>query len=163
MAANSKIALAVAKLFELLICRTMYEDLRCLISESQHGYMQGCSTVTNLIEYASFILKAVEEGFQVDSIYTDFSKAFEKVRHCLLLLKFAASPIEPARCDLLRSYLSGRIQCIRIGNCVSSEIWVTSGVPQGRAAIWARCASYGSLMTSQEFSVTYEFFFMPMT
>jgi hypothetical protein len=26
---------AVAKLFELLICRTMYEDLRCLISESQ--------------------------------------------------------------------------------------------------------------------------------
>jgi hypothetical protein len=66
---------AVAKLFELFICRTMYEDhLRCLISGSQHGYMQGRSTVTNLIEYASFILKAMEEGFQVDSIYTDFSK-----------------------------------------------------------------------------------------
>jgi Reverse transcriptase (RNA-dependent DNA polymerase) len=93
--------------------------------------MQGRSTVTNLIEYASFVLKAMEEGFQVDSTYTDFSKAFDKVRHCLLLLKFAASPIEPARCDLLRSHLSARIQRIRIGNCVSSEIWVTSGVPQG--------------------------------
>jgi Reverse transcriptase (RNA-dependent DNA polymerase) len=64
-------------------------------------------------------------------VYTDFSKAFDKVRHCLLLLKFATSPIEPARCDLLRSYLSGRTQCIRIGNCVSSEVKVTSGVPQG--------------------------------
>jgi hypothetical protein len=88
----------------------MYEDLRGLIYEGQHGYMQGRSTVTNLIEYASFILKAMEMGFQVDSVYTDFSKAFYKVRHCLLLLKFVASPIEPARCELLRSYLSGRIQ-----------------------------------------------------
>lgn len=122
---------AVAKLFELLICRTMYEDLRCLISEDQHGFMQGRSTVSNLIEYVSFILKAMEEGSQVDSVYTDFSKAFDKVRHCLLLLKFAASPIEPARCDLLRSYLSGRIQRVRIGSCVSTEIRVTSGVPQG--------------------------------
>jgi hypothetical protein len=57
---------AVAKLFELLICRTMYEDLRCLISESQHGYMQGRSTVTNLIEYASFILKSFES---IDAIF----------------------------------------------------------------------------------------------
>jgi hypothetical protein len=57
----------------------MYEDLRCLISENQLGYMQGRSTVKNFIEYVSFILKAMEEGFQVDSIYTDFSKAFVKV------------------------------------------------------------------------------------
>jgi Reverse transcriptase (RNA-dependent DNA polymerase) len=93
--------------------------------------VKDCPNQKKFTQNASFILKAMEEGFQVDSIYTDFSKAFDKVRHCLILLKFAASPIEPARCDLLRSYLSGRIQRIRIGNCVSNEIWVTSGVPQG--------------------------------
>jgi Reverse transcriptase (RNA-dependent DNA polymerase) len=93
--------------------------------------LKGHSTVSNLIEYSSFILKTMENGFQVDSVYTDFSKAFDKVRHCLLLLKFTLSPIDPARCKLLRSYLSGRIQHIRIGSCISSEIKVTSGAPQG--------------------------------
>jgi Reverse transcriptase (RNA-dependent DNA polymerase) len=73
----------------------------------------------------------MEKGFQVDSVYTDVLKAFDKVRHCLLLLKFVASSVEPVRCELLCSYLSGRIQRIRVGDCVSSEIYVTSGVPQG--------------------------------
>jgi Reverse transcriptase (RNA-dependent DNA polymerase) len=122
---------AVAKLFELLICRSMYEDLKGLLSENQHGFVKGRSTVSNLVEYSSFILKSMEKGLQVDSVYTDFSKAFDKVRHCLLCPKLAASPIEPARCELMRSYLSGRIQRVRIGGCVSSEIKVTSGVPQG--------------------------------
>jgi Reverse transcriptase (RNA-dependent DNA polymerase) len=82
-------------------------------------------------EFTSFILRAIAKGLQVDSVYTDFSKAFDKVCYCLLLLKIAPSPLKPARCDLFQSYLSGRIQRIRIGNCVSSEIKVTSGVPQG--------------------------------
>jgi hypothetical protein len=37
--------------------------------------------------------------------------------------------IEPARCLWLRSYLTGRIQSIRIGGAVSKDIMVTSGVP----------------------------------
>jgi Reverse transcriptase (RNA-dependent DNA polymerase) len=73
----------------------------------------------------------MENGFQVKAVYTDFSKAFDKVRYCLLLLKFTLSLIDPARCELLRSYLFDRIQHIRIGSCISSEIKVTSGVPQG--------------------------------
>jgi hypothetical protein len=40
----------------------------------------------------------------VDSIYTDFSKAFDRVRHCLLLDKMPGD-IEPVRCQWLRSYL----------------------------------------------------------
>jgi hypothetical protein len=38
--------------------------------------------------------------------------------------------IEPARCLWLRSYLTGKIQRIRIGDAVFKEIRVTSGVPQ---------------------------------
>jgi hypothetical protein len=76
--------------------------------------MRRRSTVSNFIGYTPFILRAIEEYLQVDSVYTDFSKAFDKVRHCLLLLKIAASPFQPAQCDLLKSYLSGHIQHIRI-------------------------------------------------
>jgi hypothetical protein len=39
--------------------------------------------------------------------------------------------IEPARCMWLGSYLSGRIQKIRIGDAVSKDIKMTSSVPQG--------------------------------
>jgi hypothetical protein len=38
---------------------------------------------------------------QVDLIYTDFSKTFDRVRHCLLL-DIIFSDIEPARCQWLR-------------------------------------------------------------
>jgi hypothetical protein len=51
--------------------------------------------VSNLLEYTSFILKSMEDGFQVDSIYTSFSKAFDKVRHQLLLIKLALT-VPPA-------------------------------------------------------------------
>jgi hypothetical protein len=39
--------------------------------------------------------------------------------------------IEPARCMWLRSYLSGRIQKIKIGDAVSKDFKMTSDVPQG--------------------------------
>jgi hypothetical protein len=45
--------------------------------------------VTNLFEFTSYVLKCMENGVQVDAIYTDFSKAFDKVSHRLLLIKLA--------------------------------------------------------------------------
>jgi hypothetical protein len=75
--------------------------------------------ITFLLEYASFLLNSIEDGNQVDSIYTDFSKAFDRVRHELLLNEMSVS-IEPARCM--------RIHKIRIGDAVSKDIKVASGV-----------------------------------
>jgi hypothetical protein len=74
-------------------------------------------------------LKSIEDGCQLDSIYTDFSNAFDKVRHRLLLDKMSTD-VEPSRCQWLASYFSGRILLVRIGDCVSRDILVTSGVPQ---------------------------------
>jgi hypothetical protein len=65
----------------------------------------------------------------VDSVYTDLSKALDRVRHQLLLEEMFVG-IEPVRCLWLRSYLTRRIQRIRIDGAVSTNIRVTSGVPQ---------------------------------
>jgi hypothetical protein len=59
--------------------------LKNLISGNHHGLMKNQLTVTNLLEYISFKLNSIEEGWQVDSVYTDSSKAFDRVRHQLLL------------------------------------------------------------------------------
>jgi hypothetical protein len=90
---------AVPKRFELLVYRGMYNDLKNLMSINPQGFMKNQSTITNLLEYASFVLNSIEDGDQVDSIYTDFSKAFvrHRVRHQLLLNEMSVG-IEPARC-----------------------------------------------------------------
>ena len=51
-----------------------------LIRPSQHGFMAGRSTVTNLLVY-------LDEGNAVDVLYLDFAKAFDKVPHSRLLAK----------------------------------------------------------------------------
>jgi hypothetical protein len=41
--------------------------LLCLLNT---GFFKGRSTVTNLIEFTSFVLNCMENGVQVDAIYT---------------------------------------------------------------------------------------------
>jgi hypothetical protein len=53
----------------------VYGDLKGKLAVCQHDFVKGRSTVSNLLEYSSFVLKSIEDGCQVDSIYTDFSKA----------------------------------------------------------------------------------------
>jgi hypothetical protein len=42
----------------------MHEDLK-----GQHGFVKGRLIVSNLLESSSFVLKSIEDGCQVDSIY----------------------------------------------------------------------------------------------
>jgi hypothetical protein len=88
----------------LLVYSTKYDDQKNFISVNQHGFINNRSTMTNF-----------EEGWQVDSVYTDFPKAFDRVRHQLLLEEMSVD-FEPARCLWVRSYLTGTLQKIRIGN-----------------------------------------------
>jgi hypothetical protein len=59
------------------------------IMSAQHGLFKGRSTVTNLIEFTSYVLNCMKNGVQVDAVYTDFSKAFDKVSRRLLSRKLA--------------------------------------------------------------------------
>ena len=68
---------------------------------------------------------------QVDAIYTDLTKAFDKVNHSRLLSKVWNIGVRGNLFSLLSSYLDDRLQAVRINNCTSSLVAVTSGVPQG--------------------------------
>jgi hypothetical protein len=91
----------------------MNELLKGQLADCQHGFVKGRSTVSNLLKYPSFVLKSIEDGCQVDSIYTDFCKSFDKVRHRLLLDKISTD-VEPSRCQWLGSYFSDRIQRVKM-------------------------------------------------
>jgi hypothetical protein len=106
-----------------------------MISVNQHGFMKNRSTVTNLLEYASFVLNSIEE----DGWWVPFTRIFRR-----LLIEYAINCYW-RRCLWVRSYLTGRIQRIRTGDAVSKDIRVTSGgVPQGsHCVISDHCVLFG--------------------
>ena len=57
------------------------------IYKNQHGFMEGKCTVTRLTQLFHEIGQHIDNSGQVDTLYLDFSKAFDRVPHHLLLQK----------------------------------------------------------------------------
>ena len=77
------------------------------------------------------VITMLEAGNPVDAIYLDFSKAFDKVDHHILLRKVENLGIKGKLLNWLRVFLTNRQQQVRVGEYLSSKEWVRSGVPQG--------------------------------
>lgn len=121
----------LSKVLERLVHNNVYSSFHNIIIPEQHGFVKNRSTVSNLVLYANFLFDKMDKRLQIDSIYTDFCKAFDKVDHEILLQKIAYNGI---RGNLLRwfsSYVTNRTQKVVINGFSSDEISVSSGVPQG--------------------------------
>ena len=71
------------------------------------------------------------ESPTLTALYLDFEKAFDKVSHEKLIEKLQNNGITGGALELLESYLKGRKHRAKVGNSISSELEVKSGVPQG--------------------------------
>ena len=67
--------------------------------------MSGRSTVTNLLTFTHKIIGAFENNNQLDAIYTDVSKAFDKVSHSLLVAKLNAFGVHGSLLSWITNYL----------------------------------------------------------
>ena len=56
-----------------------------LMITNQHGSRKRKSFLSQLLEHHEEIIKMLENGANVDVIYTDFEKAFEKVDQAKLI------------------------------------------------------------------------------
>jgi ribonuclease P/MRP protein subunit RPP40 len=75
--------------------------------------------------------KFLEEGGQIDVIYTDFEKAFDKVSHTRLIAKMQAFGFSKVIVNWIKSFLTKREQCVRVNGKHSQWMPVLSGIPQG--------------------------------
>lgn len=121
----------LGKFFESIICTKLTGLYRNYISTRQHGFMKGRSTLTNLIEFTQIGLDTIETGRQLDVVYTDFQKAFDRVDHSLLLAKLERIGMHSSMLDWIRSYLTDRRQYVVVDGVKSRVFPVLSGVPQG--------------------------------
>ena len=123
----------LTKIFERILKSELVTFLEAnnLMNPTQHGFRSGRSTITQLLSYLDNVITSLEEGNQVDAIYLDFAKAFDKVDHDILLLKLKRLNITGDILSWISSFLKRREQIVKIDNIFSKPTPILSGVPQG--------------------------------
>lgn len=102
-----------------------------LIHQSQFGFVRNSSTTAAAISLMNTIINSIDRGSTVSTLFIDLRKAFDCVNHTLLLNKLSNFGFSINAVNLIRSYLSNRLQCVKIGNSKSTFNAIKYGVPQG--------------------------------
>ena len=102
-----------------------------LIPKNQHGFMPKRSVTTNLLSCMEDWHKNMDNGFQTDVIYIDFSKCFSSKSHQKLLYKLNCIALCDNALAWLRNFLLNRQQYVCIDGCSSLMRYVKSGYPEG--------------------------------
>jgi hypothetical protein len=121
----------LCKIYEKFIRTHILNFIRDKIVSSQHGFIQGKSTLSNLLESIDFINEFLSDDNYADILYLDFSKAFDTVSHYRLLIKMQNFGISENIINIVRDFLADRTMKVKVGSVFSKSRHVTSGVPQG--------------------------------
>ena len=121
----------VSKLYEKLVRRHLLSYISHKIDPNQHGFVEGKSCLSNLLESIDDVIAMLEDDKPVDVFYFDFCKAFDSVPHYRLLAKLENLGIRGKTLDIIRDFLSHRTFRTYVGGAFSKLRFVLSGVPQG--------------------------------
>ena len=123
----------VCKVLEAITRKYIVEHLESnnILSDKQHGFREGRSCLTNLLEMMENWTKILDDDDGIDVAYLDFRKAFDLVSHKHLLYKMSKFGIKGQVLNWVQAFLSRRTQRVVIRGTASESFEVTSGVPQG--------------------------------
>ena len=113
----------------------MYNRIYKFFSENniiyplQFGFRQQCSTFHALISLTKDIRKNVDEGSIGCGIFVDLQKAFDIVKHDILLAKLEHYGIRGMANNWFKSYLFNRKQFVSINGHISNQTSIKYGVP----------------------------------
>ena len=102
-----------------------------LLNSKQHGFISGKSCLTQLLHYFDDIIQSLSNGDDMDAIYLDYAKAFDKVDHQLLLSKLQLYSFHSKIIKWIESFLTNRSQQVIVDGHMSITAPIISGVPQG--------------------------------
>ena len=121
----------ISKIFEKLICRQLSNLFDNIFSQFQCGLRKGYTPQHCLLLMIDKQKKAVHNNKVFGVLLSDLSKAFDCIRHYLLVAKSNAYCLSLPALKIIQEYLQNRNQRIKIGSSYSSWENITSGVPQG--------------------------------
>ena len=123
----------VCKLMESIVRQHLVKHLtdNNILRDEQHGFREGRSCLSNLLETLEHWTEIIDEGDGIDVAYLDFRKAFDLVSHRHLIYKMSKYGISGQILKWIESFLHQRTQRVVIRGIMSEVFPVTSGVPQG--------------------------------
>ena len=121
------------KVFEKVVRKHIVQFMECnnLFNPSQHGFRIGRSCLSQLLSHYELILQLMEDGHDVDVIYLDFAKAFDKVDFTVILEKLHSIGVRGNLGRWIHAFITGRTQSVHVNVARSQPASVKSGVPQG--------------------------------
>lgn len=111
-----------------------------LFDSIQHGFRSGRSVISAAVEFLESIIKSVDKGENVLGVFMDLTKAFDSVKHSILIEKLQLLGVTKNSLNWFNSYLSNRSQYVEVPYTsennrlfkISSTLQpVKFGVPQG--------------------------------
>ena len=101
-------------------------------NDYQSAYRKFHSTETALFKIHNDILSSMGDGKVTALTLLDLSAAFDTIDHTILLRRLGNwFGVSGKALDWFESYLTGRSQRIKLGNCLSCRSDLSFGVPQG--------------------------------
>lgn len=124
---------SLSKVFERLLNKRLvnYMEGEGLLSGAQFGFRRNRGTDDAIHTLTNCIASNLDSGRKCLAIFLDLAKAFDTISVPILLEKLERLGIRGSQLKLFESYLKERSQCVRMGNCTSSYLSITYGVPQG--------------------------------
>jgi len=110
-------------------------EIKGTISGYQHGFMQGRSCLTNLLESLESWIQALDNGYGIDVLYLNYRKALESVPQKRLLENLKIYGVHGKLLRWIQSFVEARLMRVRIRGGFSEWIKALSGVPHG-SVLW---------------------------
>jgi len=102
-----------------------------LIEQHQFAYSKFSSTTVALLKVVDSWKMAIDKGLKSVSVFLDLRKAFDVIRHDVLLTKLQSHGVKESELRWFNSYLSERSQCVVFKDAISALLHLSFGVPQG--------------------------------
>ncbi len=123
----------VCRILETIVKNKILEHLYTnnLISTAQHGFLPGRSTTTQLLTTLNTFVSHFDSKKILHVVYTDFSKAFDKVCHGKLIQILTSFGIRGLVLNWIKNFVTNRTQSVYLADATSTPLSISSGIPQG--------------------------------
>ncbi|KAK1806255.1 hypothetical protein P4O66_000131 [Electrophorus voltai] len=121
------------KCFEKLVRDFITSSLPASMDPLQFAYRHSRSTDDAIAHLLHTTLTHLDEGRgnYVKMLFVDYSSAFNTIIPSLLTTKLGDLGLHTSLCDWISNFLTDRPQSVRVGNCASSTLTLSTGAPQG--------------------------------
>jgi hypothetical protein len=119
------------KILESFVGNWILDKLVHTLDQNQFGSLNGRSTTHALVQITNQWCKALDSGGSVRAVFVDYTKAFDRIDHNLLLNKLLSRGIPHCLVRWIFSFLKDRRQRVKLNDTYSDWATLQAGMPQG--------------------------------